>query len=100
MPIVNKHHKIPKSRGWSADKCNIKRREIVKHMKRHSVFSNKTPVEQIIEVLKTNEGVWNKKFIDEIKETLLENEGEYYIERAYKELIEDLSYIKEKWIEE
>lgn len=96
MEKFNKHHKLPKSRGWTADKSNIKIRDMKEHSNRHAVYWNDTPVEQIIKVLTVNKGVRTKWFEDAIIEVLLNYDGEYYKERCMnKDPRDDLSPIDE-----
>lgn len=92
---TNKHHRIPKSRNWSNDPDNIKNRDVWKHIDRHVVFWNDTPVEQLIKVFQVNRDCRSKEFKRALIDLFVSYQGEYYKENCCKEqVIDDLSKIK------
>ena len=92
---TNKHHRIPKSRNWSNDPDNIKNRDVWKHIDRHVVFWNDTPVEQLIKVFQVNRDCRSKEFKRALIDLFVSYQGEYYKENCFKEqVIDDLSKIK------
>lgn len=92
---TNKHHRLPVSRWGSNDPDNIKHWDVNKHIDRHVVFWNDTPVEQLIKVFQVNRDCRSKEFKRALIDLFVSYQGEYYKENCFKEqVIDDLSKIK------
>jgi hypothetical protein len=82
MKDVNKHHRIPSSRGGNSDKDNLKIRDVKEHDNRHRVYGNDTPAEQILKVLSVNSNCLNVDFKRSLIEVLKFFKGNYYKEKC------------------
>jgi hypothetical protein len=78
MKEFNKHHEIPKSRGGSSDKDNLKIIDAKFHDNRHRSHGNETPAEQIFKVLSLNSSCLNVDFKRSLIEVLKFFKGNYY----------------------
>lgn len=82
MKDVNKHHRIPSSRGGNSDKDNLKIRDVKEHDNPHRVYGNDTPAEQILKVLSVNSNCLNVDFKRSLIEVLKFFKGNYYKEKC------------------
>lgn len=80
------HHEIPTSRGGANTPDNKIQLPDNKHVNLHRYFGNKTPVEQLYEVLTVNKKVWSDKFIHDIIKVLDQNFDNYYKDGTHEEI--------------
>lgn len=80
----NRHHKIPKSKGWATNEFNVEKVNIIEHNKRHTRCWNDTPVEAICRVLLWNEWVWSENFKSDLIAVLDNYLNKYYLKWTHK----------------
>lgn len=68
----NIHHLYPTSRGWSNRKINKRKLDKIEHENIHRLFSNNTPIEQILSVLEINEKIFTNYFIQKIMDVIID----------------------------
>lgn len=76
--VENRHHLIPKSKGWATNEHNVKKVDIREHNKRHIRCGNDTPVEAICRVLLWNDKVWSENFKADLINVLDNYLNNYY----------------------
>lgn len=75
---LTRHHIVPRSKGWSWEKENIKRLKTKTHEALHILFSNDTPQEQIQRLIQLNYTALTREFVSDINRILQINDDEYY----------------------
>jgi len=90
----NRHHLLPKSRWGTSHPDNVDKMKVYKHSALHCLFDNKTPIEQIIQILTMNEKVFTKKFQEDLVDVLVWHVKDYYNHHITNNKYE---YKKEVW---
>ena len=85
---TNKHHLMPKSRGWKDNINNIKRLKVNFHNALHIIFNNDTPTEQLLDLLDLNSQILKDRFKEELFDVIKAKR----VEDIYK------NWIIKRWI--
>lgn len=76
--IINRHHILPSSKGWTLSPKNLKSTEVNIHSLFHILFRNLAPREQIIFILFLNNNYLNPDFVNDCAKILKEDDITYY----------------------
>lgn len=63
-------HLIPKERGWTDNKNNLKTTPETQHRGKHMYLWNMLPHEQLLYIMKENEGVFVEETIELLKDSV------------------------------
>lgn len=85
--VLNRHHLIPKSKGWASYQNNVVKIDERQHRIRHLRCGNDTPVEAICRVLLWNEKVWSENFKADLLAVLDNYLNKYYEKKTHKGMI-------------
>ena len=85
--IVNRHHLVPKSKGWTSNESNVVKTDEKKHRIWHLWCGNDTPVEAICRVLLWNDKVWSENFKADLIAVLDNYLNKYYEKKSHKGII-------------
>lgn len=82
--VFDRHHIIPRSRGGSDDTNNLIRILRTRHEDLHRLFWNKTPDEQIEQLLKMYDTARTKTFRKDLFDVLSSHQDNYFKEEVWK----------------